>query len=128
MNTETLLRDEIQKEIEELSRMELGTEEYKTTVDGITKMTDRVIEMTKIDLEYQDRLDARESEEKLKREEMRDQKRGHFVNDGITILGIVLPVTVTIWGTIKSFKFEETGTITTIMGRGFIQNMLPKKK
>lgn len=128
MNTETLLRDEIQKEIEELSRMELGTEEYKTTVDGITKMTDRVIEMTKIDLEYRDRLDARESEEKLKREEMRDQKRGHFVNDGITILGIVLPVTVTIWGTIKSFKFEETGTITTIMGRGFIQNMLPKKK
>ena len=56
-----------------------------------------------------------------------DEKRDRRIKNGITIAGIVIPSLITIWGTIKSLNFEKEGTVTTIMGRGFINKLLPKK-
>ena len=56
-----------------------------------------------------------------------DEKRDRRIKNGITIAGIVIPSVITIWGTIKSLNFEKEGTVTTIMGRGFINKLLPKK-
>ena len=56
-----------------------------------------------------------------------DEKRDRRIKNGITIAGIVIPSIITIWGTIKSLNFEKEGTVTTIMGRGFINKLLPKK-
>ena len=55
-----------------------------------------------------------------------DRKDRRFKN-GIALGGIVLPLAVTIWGTLKTLKFEEEGTVTTMMGRGFINKLIPKK-
>ena len=126
-DTETLLKQVIEKDLKDLGDIELGTEEYKAAVDGITKMADRLIEMNKIDLEYEDRLEAREKEEELRREEMKESRKNHRISDWLTVLGIAVPAGLTVWGTIKSFEFEKDGTITTIMGRGFIQKLIPKK-
>lgn len=126
-DTEKLLKKVIEKDLNDLEDLELGSEEYKAAVDGITKMADRLIEMNKIDLEFEDRLDAREKEEELRRAEMKESKKNHRIQDGLTVLGIAVPTCLAVWGTIKSFEFEKEGTITTIMGRGFIQKLLPKK-
>ena len=56
-----------------------------------------------------------------------DERKDRKLKNGISVAGIVIPIVVTIWGTLKTLKFEETGTVTTIMGRGFIQKLLPKK-
>ena len=48
MKIETLLHEEIQDEFKNLKEMELGTEEYKTTVDGLAKLVDRAIEIDKL--------------------------------------------------------------------------------
>ena len=125
--TETLFKQVIAKDLKDLEDLELGSDEYKAAVDGITKMADRLIEMNKIDLEFEDRLEAREKEEALRREEMKESRKNHRIQDGLTVLGIAVPAALTIWGTIKSFEFEKEGTITTIMGRGFIQKLIPKK-
>ena len=58
---------------------------------------------------------------------MEDERKDRLVRNGITIASIVIPTAVTIWGTLKSFKFEETGTVTTTIGRGFINKLIPKK-
>ena len=127
MNIEHLLNSEIEDEFENLKEMVLGSDEYTATVDGLTKLVDRAIEIDKIHAENDARFDDREIDTELKLQQMEDDRKDRKVRNYISIAGIVIPTAVTIWGTLKSFKFEEEGTITTIMGRGFIQKLLPKK-
>lgn len=127
MKIETMLHNEIQNEFEELKRMQLGDEAYRTTVDGLAKLIDRAIEIDKFNAEHQERIDAREIENDLKLKQMAEEKKDRVVKNGLTLAGVIVPVGVTIWGTLKTLKFEETGTVTTMMGRGFINKLLPKK-
>ena len=127
MNVETLLHEEIQHEFDGLRDIEMGTDEYKTAVDGLTKLGDKAIEFDKIHAENDAKYDDRENDTKLRTRQMDEEAKDRKVRNGIAIAGIVIPTAVTIWGTLKSFKFEETGTVTTIMGRGFIQKLLPHK-
>lgn len=127
MRIETKLHEEIAKEIEELGKMQLGTDEYRSTVDGIAKLMDRAIEIEKMDVESQDRIEARQAEEDFRLKQMEADRKDRFAKNAIAVASIAIPTVVTIWGTIKSIEFEKTGTITTIMGRGYISKLLPKK-
>lgn len=127
MRIETLLNDEIRGEFDELKKLEVGSEKYKTTVDGLTKLIDRAIELNKIEMEYQDKAENRESDVDFKLRQIEEARKERLLQNGITVASIVLPCVITIWGTLKSFEFEKEGTITTIMGRGFINKLLPKK-
>lgn len=127
MSIESLLHTEIESEFEKLSTMEPGSEKYRTTVDGLSKLMDKAIEIEKVDIDCKDKAAARESEQLLKEQQMKDEKKDRIVKNIIGAAGVVLPLVVTIWGTKVSLKFEETGTITTQMGRGFIQRLFHKK-
>lgn len=127
MNIETQLHEEIADELENLSKMDVGTEEYRITVDGVAKLVDRAIEMEKLAQSKADQIEDRTFERDLKLKQMREEKLDRYIRNGIAVAGIIIPVIVTIWGTKKSFEFEKEGTITTIMGRGFINKLLPKK-
>ena len=126
-NIETLLHEEIQDGFDALSKMERGTEIHKTTVDEVAKLFDKAIEIEKIEIEAKDKAKSREIEASLKRAQMEEDRKDRRFKNGIAIGGIVLPLAVTIWGTFKTLKFEEEGTVTTIMGRGFINKLIPKK-
>ena len=127
MELEDLLEEEVKSQLEGLKDIEMGTDEYKATVDGVVKLADRVIKIKELDYDASDKIDARETEVAIKKQQMKEEKNDRIIRNGITIAGIVIPTAVTIWGTIKSIKFEQEGTITTIMGRGFIQKLLPHK-
>ena len=123
MGIQTLLNEEIKNEFEDLKKMELGSETYKTTVDGLTKLVDRAIELEKIDVEQNEAYENRQ----IELSKIEDDRKDRWIRNILTGAGIVIPTAVTVWGTIKSINFEKEGTITTIMGRGFIQKLLPKK-
>ena len=127
MSMETKLYVEIDDEFEALSKMEVGTETYRTTVEGLTKLIDRAIEIDKLEVERDERIKTQQKEEEFKLAQMEEEKKDRLIRNCLTAAGIVIPTVVTIWGTVKSFEFEKEGTITTIMGRGFIQKLLPKK-
>ena len=127
MKVETRLHDEILNEFEELKKLEVGSDGYRAAVDGISKLLDRAIEYDKLDAECNERSLNRGFEEDYKLQLAEDEKRDRRIKNGITIAGIVIPSVITIWGTIKSLNFEKEGTVTTIMGRGFINKLLPKK-
>ncbi len=124
---ETLLHEEIQGEFEELGKIEVGTDKYKTAVDGLTKLCDKAIELEKIKIDAELKQDQQNVDAELRAEQLKDERNDRLVKNVLTGSGIVIPAVLTVWGTLKSIKFEETGTITTIMGRGFIQKLLPKK-
>ena len=124
---EKKLYDEINAEFDDLSKMALGTEEYKVTVDGLTKLMDRAIDMKKFDTEYAERIENQKMDNCLRHKQMDEERKDRLIKNGISIAGIVIPSLITIWGTVKSMEFEKEGTITTIIGRGFINKLLPKK-
>ena len=126
-NIKTLLETEIQDEIGALRDMEAGTENYKSTVDGLTKLTDRLIEMEKVDIDREEKAKSREIENELKFQEMENEQKDRLVKNCLTGASIVTGIGLTVWGTLKSLKFEETGTVTTIVGRGFINKLFSKK-
>lgn len=127
MNIEALLHAEIQDEIEGLNDLELGSKEYAETVNGLTKLIEKAIEIEKLNLENDRQNENREFENNFKIRQLEEDKKDRLIKNGIAVGGIVLPLGVTIWGALKSWKFEETGTVTTMMGRGFINKLLPKK-
>lgn len=127
MNIENVLNEEIGTEFEQLRKIEVGTEKYRIAVDGMSKLVDKAIELERLYAEMDEKAESRETENELKVKQMHMERKDQIVRNGIAIAGIVIPTVVTIWGTLKSLKFEETGTVTTIMGRGFIQKLLPKK-
>ena len=114
---ETKLHMEIEDELDKLDSItDKGSDEYKATLDSVTKLMDRAIEM--------ERLGNEVEKNQL---QMREEQKDRLIRNIIAVAGIVIPSAITVWGTVKSIKFEETGTITTIIGRGFINKLLPKK-
>ena len=127
MSVKTLIVEEIQDEIKELNKMEVGSDTYKTTVDGVTKLADRFIEIEKLEIDREFKASNQSIDEGLKLAEMENEKKDRLIKNCLTGLSIITGVGLTVWGTIKSLKFEEEGTVTTIVGRGFINKLLPKK-
>lgn len=152
MEIKNLLREEVENELEYLSEIEDGTAEYKAVVDGIIKLTDRVIEIEKLEKDLDEKARNREADiekenferelkakqakeakdqaefdRKLRIKQMEEDRRDRLIKNGIAIAGILLPIGLSVWGTFKSFEFEKEGTITTIMGRGYINKLIPKK-
>lgn len=126
-NVKTLLDEEIKSHLEAFGELEIGADDYKSAIDGVVKLMDRKIEMEKLELEHEERVKARESENKQALAQREEERKDRIIKDAIAVAGIVIPSVLTIWGTIKSLKFEEEGSVTTIMGRGFINKLLPKK-
>lgn len=140
----TLLDENISDELNDLGGLELGSEQYKIAVEGIAKLMDKKIEIEKIERDAKvkekdhelesrkvegdltDKAKSREIETK-KLEQITNEKEDQKFKNGIAIASIVVPSLITIWGTFKTLKFEETGTVTTIMGRGFVNKLIPKK-
>lgn len=124
---ETLLKERIEHDFEQLKEMEVTSDEYKATADELVKLLDRNIEMKKVNNDIHDKTETRKVDTELKKEELETNKKDQWIKNGLTAAGIVLPLTVTIWGVFKTFEFEREGVVTTIMGRSFINKLMPKK-
>lgn len=109
-------------ELDELESIELGSDQYKTTVDGVCKLIDKTNELEKIELEKKKLAISQAKEKRLEKSNEKHQ----FINYAISIGGILIPVLVTVWGTCKTLRFEETGTVTTNAGKSFINRLFRK--
>lgn len=127
MNIETLLYDAIETDFDVMATEELGSEKRKAAVDELTKLMDRAIEMEKVNNDCVDKQEIRENDKLVKVQQLSDDNRDRLIKNIIGAAGIVLPLMVTIWGTKASMAFEKEETFTTIMGRGFVQKLLPRK-
>ena len=130
MNIENLLNEEIRYELEGLRDLTIGSKEHELAVGDLAKLMDRSIELEKLDIQDKENSKKREDaafEQEFKLSQLKEERKAQNVKVCIDVAGIVLPCIVTIWGTLKSFEFEKEGTVTTIMGRGFINKLLPRK-
>lgn len=122
MNYEVELNEVIAGQIKEMDRLEVGSEQYKIAVDGVCKLMDKSVEIRKVRISKLERADEREDKLAQYYGDKKERRIQMFINIG----GIIIPVIVTVWGTFKTFQFEKEGTVTTILGRKFIQNLFKK--
>lgn len=122
---------QLEKEIEilfdALKDMEVGTEEHTTASTDLAKLLDKYNEMTKNDYDYWDRQETREKDHEIKTKQMEDDRKDRRVKNWLTGISIGGGFGLTIWGTLKSLKFEETGSLTTSAGREFIKKLFHLK-
>ena len=128
MSLEKLLDKELESSINSLEDIPLGTEEYKASVDSITKLLDKSIELKKLEIETDDKIKTREFEESIKTQQMEDERKDRIIKNWLTGASIIITAGCGIWGFLKSIKFEETGTITTLAGRNILGSILKFKK
>lgn len=126
MRIEELLNKEICEDLENLSDIDFGSDEYKAGIDGLTKLIDRDIELRRLEIERQEKIEVRKAEDEFKTKQLRDNRIDKIIGYVVNVAGIVIPVVVTIWGTKVSLKFEEEGTITTTAGRNFFGKLFRK--
>lgn len=121
------LMEEIEQLRSDLAGMEVGSKEYNATADRMDKLMNKVIEMEKFNSEQDMRAQELNMDAELKREQMNEDKKSRWIGYGLQALGIGLPLVVTIWGTNKTIKFEQEGTVTTFAGKNFFNNLFRKK-
>lgn len=127
MGIKNILWDEIEKEVKELSKMQVGTDQYKVTVDGIARLSDKIIELEKLESEnaVKDFENiVRTEEQDLKREQLKSEKRDRAVKNVITVGTAVLSVAVYALAFIASTNFEREGSFTTEGGKNSIRQLL----
>lgn len=127
-----LIESEVQNELEKLKKIELGTDEHKAATDDICKLYSKVIEGERANCEFDRAMNQDDLEEKKYRadlnkqeielEEKQKDRKIHLVLD---VAKIVLPLTVYSVMIYKGFKFEETGTISSMCLRNLISKIKP---
>lgn len=124
MTNKELLTSEIGSQMEELKHLEVGSEQYETAVNGISKLFDKALEIDKLEAEMQDRADAREMDACFKQQQLEADKHDRKIKNLLTGLGIGIPAGISVWGTLKSIEFEKFGSITTLAGKTHINKVL----
>lgn len=127
MRIEDLLKKEICEDLKGLEELELGSDEHKAAVDVVGKLIDREIELRKLEIEHQEKVESRKADDEFKQKQMKENRVDRIIGYVVNAAGIIIPVIVTVWGTKVSLKFEEEGTITTSAGRNFFSRLFHKK-
>lgn len=116
MHTNDKLRAEIDRELEAIKEMKVGSDEHSAAVEHVTKLYDRLIEVERLESDGYDKAEAR-----------KDDKKNRLIGYIISGLSIGIPAVVNIWAFKKSMKFEEVGTITSQAGREMFKRLFSKK-
>lgn len=116
MHTNDKLRAEIDRELDAIKDMKVGSDEHSDAVDNVTKLYDRLIETERLEGDGYDKAESR-----------KDEKKNRLIGYIISGLSIGVPALVSVWAFRKSMRFEETGTITSQAGREMFKRLFSKK-
>ena len=127
MSVQSYLNDEVMLELEELSKVEFGSEKYKTGVAGVAQLADRLIEMTKMDAE-DEKLEFEREKFEFENQKFEEDKKDRKAKNRISVFGIAAPAVIAIVGGTAMFIYEERGTITSQVGRKIIDKYIFRVK
>lgn len=126
MENERELNNEIKSLLGCMEGGDVTSDEYKAELRAVTILIDKAIEIEKLNRESEEKSRARLIEQETRESQMNEERKHRWIGYAISIAGLVIPSAITIWGTIKSFQFEETGTITTSVGKSFTNRLFRK--
>ena len=130
MSIKNELREEFQNELKELKKLEVGADKYKTAVDGVAKLADRIIEIEKFETEKEElekNQKNQDIENSLKIEQLASEKQDRLIRNCIEGGKVILGLSFAAWAFVASMNFEKEGTLTTEGGRSALKSLLKFK-
>lgn len=121
------LIEEFNDEVKGLRGLQLGSDEYKATVDGVTKLADRIIKIEEIEKDAKTKEIERESNDYLKMQQMKDERIDKGVRNGIEGVKVVGGLVAAVLALVVSINFEREGTLTTEAGKSALRQLLKFK-
>lgn len=122
MNVEKGLMDVIEARLTFQPEIEMGTDEDRISTEGTAKLIQEYREVARLEIEREQKEKAQEQEYNLKVMQMENDRKDKMIDRGITIAGGIGSVAVLVWGTLKTFQFEKNGTVTSKVGKLFIES------
>lgn len=110
------LEDVISDQIDYIATLQQDSDEYRSAIDDLNKLFESWLEINRI---ISDNA-KRDIEEKK-------EKRNSWIQLILGVSGLAIPAVVYMLATHKVLKFEETGTIASLFGRGLIGKLKPTK-
>lgn len=133
-NVKDLLKEELVNEIQAISSMEAGSEEQQRAVDNFSILYKLNLDQEKIDNDLDQREKQRDfeyakEEQRIDedRERKAEEKKNKYIQWGIDIASLVLPLSLYTKWLSKGFKFEQTGTFTSTTFRDLLKHIKPRR-
>lgn len=124
MSIKTTLTEEFNDQMKDLHKLEVGTEQYSTAVNGVTKLADKIIDLEKIEIEREERIKDRDTEIELKSQQMEIDKRDKLNQNLVNVVKIAVPTVAGFAMGIISMKWEKLETITSTAGRQAFKDII----
>ena len=123
MSVKQKLEDEFESQMNLLSNMDVGTDEYAKTVEGETKIADRLIKIKQLNEEYD--LKSREIEN-AKENRIQEEEQARKKNR-IDWGKVIVPTVGAFTMGIITMIWEKTDTLTSSAGKSALRDILPFK-
>lgn len=115
MNELTMLKIEIERLYDKLAELEPDSKEYEAVNKNLATLLDKRIEIEKLEM-----AETRDEKQLIEERNARLLKLGCDVLLGVAGLGL------TYWGACVSFEFEKNDSISTQVGKKFMDKLLRK--
>ena len=126
-NVKELLKEELVSEIQTISSMDAGSDELQRAVDNFNVLYRLNLEQQKIDNDLAHREKQLDFDASKEEQRIEDEKRNKYIQWGIDIASLVLPLSLYTKWLSKGFKFEQTGTFTSTTFRDLLKHIKPRR-
>lgn len=120
MSVKQTLKEEFDSQMALLHKMDVGTEAYKLTVDGVTKLADRIIAIEKNERD----AEMREWQLGNETESINAQIKTDRKRNWVEVAKIAVPTIGAFTMGIISMKWEKLDTITSTAGKNALREIL----
>ena len=120
------LEEAVDRGLDLLKDTDIKAEEHRVLTDSVTKLTDRVIELDKIEAEAENQKRIREHEELMKKQQMKEDRIDKIIGHVWTGVRTVGSLALCAGLAVMAFTYEEKGTIASPIGKKLLSIVIPK--
>lgn len=99
----------------QIESLEIKDDKYELLLEERDKLRNELI-----------KLEQAEMETNVKKSQMEAENNKEKIRNQITIGTFIVSTSVSLWAILRTFKFDESSTVTSTMGRNILNGVIPK--
>lgn len=116
--------DKVSNQIDDVT--DVNNEKYKLLLEERDKVRNELIKLEQTKIEADLKKQQLETEVKNKEAQIKADDQREAVRNKITIGTFLVTTGISVYAIIRTFKFDETGTVTSTLGRNILTSAMPK--
>ena len=109
-----------------LDELSLDDKKAEVLIKERDNIRNELIEYDKSVKELELKKQLGENDVKIKSKQLTTEQKNELMRNGIAIGTFLISTTVSIFTIVKTFRFDEESSVTSTMGRGVLNGVVPK--